>query len=46
MSPTERIRPMESFAHTPAVRAQIAAARIECATYFWRGVAALFGRRA
>jgi hypothetical protein len=36
---------METFAHTPEMRARIAAARQECATYFWRGVAALFTRR-
>lgn len=37
---------MESFAHTPELRARIAAARVECATYFWSGLGALFGRRA
>jgi hypothetical protein len=38
--------PMENFAHTPQVRARIVAARQECATYFWRGVASLFKRSA
>ena len=32
---------MDSFAHSPEVRA-----RIECAEYFWRGVFSLFSRRA
>jgi len=36
--------PMENFAHSPQVRAQIVAARQECAAYFWRGVASLFSR--
>jgi hypothetical protein len=35
---------MENFAHTPQVRAQIVAARQECASYFWNGIAALFRR--
>jgi hypothetical protein len=38
--------PMDSFAYSPEVRAQIAAARKECAEYFWRGVFSLFSRRA
>jgi len=38
---TERMTPMDSFAHSPEVRA-----RIECAEYFWRGVFSLFSRRA
>jgi hypothetical protein len=36
---------MESFAHTPEMRARIAAARQECASYFWRGVASVLRRR-
>jgi hypothetical protein len=36
---------METSAHTPEMRARIAAARQECASYFWRGVASLFTRR-
>lgn len=36
---------METFAHTAEMRARIAAARQECASYFWRGVASIFGRR-
>jgi hypothetical protein len=36
---------MESFAHTAEMRARIETARQDCALYFWRGVAALFGRR-
>jgi hypothetical protein len=38
--------PMENFAHTPQMRVRIVAARQECATYFWRGVASLFKRSA
>jgi hypothetical protein len=37
---------MDSFALTHEMRAQIAAARVECARYFWSQVAALFARRA
>jgi hypothetical protein len=37
---------MESFASNARTRDAIAAARGECATYFWHWVAALFSRRA
>lgn len=37
---------MESFAHTPELRARILAGRAEVSRHFWRAVASLFGRRA
>ena len=37
---------MDSFALTYEMRAQIAAARAECARYFWRQLAGLLVRRA
>lgn len=37
---------MDSFALTEDMRAKIAAARTECARYFWAQVFGLFARRA
>jgi hypothetical protein len=35
---------MENFAQTPQMRERIAAARGECASYFWKSVAGMFRR--
>jgi hypothetical protein len=37
---------METFAHTPEMRARILAGRAEVSRHFWRWVGSLFGRRA
>ena len=37
---------METFAHTPELRARILAGRAEVSRHFWRSLAGLFGRRA
>jgi hypothetical protein len=37
---------MDSFALTHEMRLKIAAARVECAQYFWSQLLSLFGRRA
>jgi hypothetical protein len=35
---------MENFAQTPEMRQRIAAARAECASYFWHSVVGVFRR--
>jgi hypothetical protein len=35
---------METFAHTPEIRAAIARGRVDCARYFWTSVFGLFRR--
>jgi hypothetical protein len=35
---------MDTFAHTPELRAAIAAGRAECALYFWRTIFGVFRR--
>ncbi|MCU4652550.1 hypothetical protein N8I71_06880 [Roseibacterium sp. SDUM158016] len=39
-----RTTSMETFAHTPEMRARVAAARAEVARHFWRSLAGLFRR--